>query len=132
MDCRFHYKTQKPQDRHFFIPMRPENKPATELSPKAVKLSHTAVARRPGPIDSFYMNTGRELPCQLEARTGTALTSHWRDREGVIVRPEVEYSVRCMKDKLEGERKDRIQASKKPHFSRQEICDKKFFIFKQE
>ena len=37
MDCRFHYKKQKEEERYFFIPKREENKPAKDLSPKAVK-----------------------------------------------------------------------------------------------
>ena len=39
LDFRFHYKTQKQTERSFFDPVRPENKPATDLSPKAVKKS---------------------------------------------------------------------------------------------
>ncbi len=35
------------------------------------------------------MNSGRELPCQFEQRSGTALTSHWRNNNGKIDRPEV-------------------------------------------
>ena len=33
------------------------------------------------------MNSGRDLPCQYEQRTGTALTSHWRNKNEQIDRP---------------------------------------------
>jgi len=59
MDCRFHYKKQKPAEREFFMPSRQENKPATDLSPRAVKKSEDFIRKKTGPIDSFYMNSGR-------------------------------------------------------------------------
>lgn len=59
MDCRFHHKKQKQTEREFFVSARPENKPATDLSPRAVKRSEDFVQKKAGPIDSFYMNSGR-------------------------------------------------------------------------
>ena len=65
MDCRLHYKKEKQEERYYFKPTRSENKPATDLSPKAVKKAEEFADKKQGPIDSFYMNSGRELPCQL-------------------------------------------------------------------
>lgn len=59
MDCRFHYKRQPQEERTFFVTARPENKPATDLSPKAVKQAEDYAKKRNGPIDSYYMNSGR-------------------------------------------------------------------------
>lgn len=78
MDCRLHYKQQPESQRFYFKPTRSENKPATDLSPTAVKKSDNTVRVVPN-TDSFYMNSGRELPCQFDQRTGTNLTSHWRN-----------------------------------------------------
>lgn len=56
----------------------------SELSAEGVRKA-LKMTLRSNNTDSFFMNSGRELPCQLESRTGTALTSHWR-REGRVVR----------------------------------------------
>lgn len=118
MDCRFHYKRQKDEEgKKFFDSVRPENKPSTDLSPEAVERAMQTVRVTPR-VDSFFMNSGRELPCQFEQRSGTELNSHWRDRKGKIERPNVEYSVRSMKERLCDERKERISSSKRPHFNR--------------
>lgn len=58
MDCRVHYKKEKEEERFYFILKREENKPATELSPKAVKKAEDTV-RISKTIDSFFMNSGR-------------------------------------------------------------------------
>ena len=58
MDCRFHYKKQHEEERYFFRPKREENKPSTDLSPKAVKKAAENVEKK-HEIDSFYMNSGR-------------------------------------------------------------------------
>jgi hypothetical protein len=73
------------------------------------------------------MNSGRELPCQLESRTGTALTSHWR-RAGSIARPQVEFAVRNLKEQLEEGRREEAAGRKRVKFQRQELCDRKYFI----
>ena len=56
------------------------------MSPKAVKKAAEAVEPKRN-VDSFYMNSGRELPCQFDQRVGTNLTSHWRDENDEIARP---------------------------------------------
>ena len=53
------FKKQKQTEREFFVTARPENKPTTDLSPRAVKRSEDFVHKKAGPIDSFYMNSGR-------------------------------------------------------------------------
>ena len=67
------------------------------MSPKAVDEAREKAHKRRGPIDSFYMNSGREVPCQFDNRTGTPLTSYWRDGTGRVQRPQTEYAVRAMK-----------------------------------
>ena len=108
MDCRIHYKQQSEGERYFFKTARPENLPATNLSPKAVDSAKKRTRRKSGPIDSFYMNSGRDLPSQFDNRTGTALTEHWRDQTGNINRPQLEYAVRAMKEGLKRERQQQI------------------------
>lgn len=56
------------------------------------------------------------------------MTSHWRNSSDVIERPHPEYSVREMKEKLFEERKEKIENSKKAHFDRGEVCDRKYFV----
>jgi len=59
MNCRIFYKKQKEVERSFFNTVRPENKPATELSPTAVKNAEDALRIKSNSIDTFYMNSGR-------------------------------------------------------------------------
>ncbi len=52
------------------------------------------------PIQAFYSNTGRQLPCQLDNRFNTNLTNYWVDNRGKISRKGKEYNLRKMKNDL--------------------------------
>lgn len=62
------------------------------------------------------MNSGRELPSQLDRRLCNNLTNEWVDKEGKIVRKTKVYNLRKMKnDMIEARLAENI-GRKKPTF----------------
>lgn len=77
MQCNFNYKTEKKLPRQFYTPRRSEDDPATYLPHSKVMKSYEKCVKNNAATDNFYMNTGRELPCQLDNRVNTNLTNYY-------------------------------------------------------
>lgn len=67
------------------------------------------------------------MPTQMDMRTMTQLTNHFKGPDGKVRKFSLDYIQRKMKEDLDDERMKRIKFSKKPELVREHNCDTKFF-----
>ena len=61
-----------------------------------------------------------------------ALTDYYRNEEGKIESPKLDYTVMKLKEDMEEERRRKIKEWKKGVFERNEICDERYFKMKMK
>ncbi len=114
--------------RKFFNPTRPENIAKTALDPEKIKKSFSETSNfKPNKIDNFYKFAGRELPHQLDQRKLSPNCNYYKDSSGKIIKEDVDYAVRKMYDDLVRKQKEDHYRKKNPEFTRDEICDQRYF-----
>lgn len=57
----------------------------------------------------------------------THLTNFYKDNKDKLIEPHVDYTVKKLKEDLVNRRKELAKMPKNPNFSREEICDIKYF-----
>ncbi len=71
--------------------------------------------------------TSRHLPHQLDQRSLSPNKNFYKDSEGRIIKENVDYAVKKMYDDMIRQQKDELYKKKNPEFTRNEICDQRYF-----
>lgn len=75
----------------------------------------------------FYKINGRQLPSQFDQRYLSPNNNFYKDKEGHLIPPKIDFSSRKYKDQLLNRDLEEIKKSKRPYFNRDEICDFRYF-----
>ena len=65
-------------------------------------------------ISPFYINSGREIPCMPDMRQMNEQTNFYQGKDGKMIKPNIDYTVRKMREDLLTKRKEQINGSKCP------------------
>lgn len=69
-------------------------------------------------ISSFFTQSGREMPCTPDMRQMNEQTNFYKGKDGKIIKPNIDYTIKKMREDLLNKRKEQISQSKRPDFSR--------------